>query len=212
MSSWIPYVVRQGDHLSKLAARHSFDADTVWQDARNADLRNQRPDPHILCAGDILYIPEAQPQWLAVSVGAVNKFHVTVPTVKVSLVCAQDDKPIANAACVIHGLPTPLQLTTDGNGLLEFDVPASVASVTLEIPSRAIVKKLQVGHLDPVDQPSGVAQRLRNLGYTSAAAAARDPDAAQAQAVKAFQADEGLPVTGELDDQTIQRLKSVHKC
>jgi hypothetical protein len=38
----VPYVVRPGDYLLKLAHRHGFDVDTVWNDPGNDDLR-QRP-------------------------------------------------------------------------------------------------------------------------------------------------------------------------
>jgi hypothetical protein len=213
MASWVPYVICQGDHLSKIAARHGFDADAVWNDTHNDDLRARRPDPHILCACDVLYIPAPKPPaWLGVTEGAVNRFTVTVPKVKVSVVCAQDGKPIANAACIIHCPGTQIQATTGGDGLLEFVAPAHVASVMLEIPSQSIVKRLQIGHLDPVEEPSGILQRLRNLGYVPGAAAVLDADAALRLAVKAFQEDKGLTVSGELDDETVARLKSEHKC
>jgi hypothetical protein len=34
-----PYVIKQGDHLALLAYKFGFDADTVWNDPKNAQLR-----------------------------------------------------------------------------------------------------------------------------------------------------------------------------
>ncbi len=53
-----PYVIRQGDHLAHLAHKFGFDPQAVWQDGSNDELREARPDPNILCPGDVLYIPD----------------------------------------------------------------------------------------------------------------------------------------------------------
>ncbi len=53
-----PYVIKQGDYLTALADRFDFDADSVWNDDANKDLRDLRDDPTILCAADVLYIPD----------------------------------------------------------------------------------------------------------------------------------------------------------
>jgi hypothetical protein len=52
-----PYVIRQGDYLLKLAYSFGFDAEAVWNDDKNADLRSQRQDPNTLLPGDILSHP-----------------------------------------------------------------------------------------------------------------------------------------------------------
>jgi|HubBroStandDraft_1064217.scaffolds.fasta_scaffold01167_4 hypothetical protein len=76
---WIPYVVRTGDYLLKVATRLGFDADQVWSDARNGRLRSVRGSPNVLCSGDVLYVPEKAKRWLRVKTGAVNRFTVHVP-------------------------------------------------------------------------------------------------------------------------------------
>ncbi len=53
-----PYVIRQGDTLATLAYRFGFDADVVWNDPKNDDLRKLQSAPNILKPTDILYIPE----------------------------------------------------------------------------------------------------------------------------------------------------------
>ena len=51
-----PYVIRQGDYLALLAYKFDFDADTVWGDPANSDLRKLRPNPNLLWPTDVLYI------------------------------------------------------------------------------------------------------------------------------------------------------------
>lgn len=186
-----------------------FDAQTVWAADQNASLREQRTDPNMLCAGDILYVPKPKPVWQAVSVGSVNTFVGTVPTVKVTLTLNQNGQPIANATCNVHDLPAPLQVTTDSNGKLQFDAPATQESVTLEFPSVSLVRRMRIGHLDPVTEDSGVTQRLRNLGFLQRS---DDSSGGLARAITAFQRANGLPPTGAVDDDTRSKLTSQHGC
>jgi hypothetical protein len=52
------YIIRQGDFLARLAHRHGFDAESVWNHPSNAALVKLRPDPDQLCPGDELSIPD----------------------------------------------------------------------------------------------------------------------------------------------------------
>ncbi len=209
----VPYVVRSGDHLPLLAHKMGFDADTVWNDPKNADLKKLRGSPNILCVGDILYVPKTPPpkSWLPVKVGGSNSFVATVPTIPLSVSFAQGGKPIANADCVLHGMPPPNKFTTDGDGKLAVNVPIQVQLLVVEFPKVPLVRKLRIGHLDPATEPSGIAQRMQNLGYL---APRTDPsnEAALAQALAAFQKDNGLPTTGEVDADTQSALEKAHGC
>ena len=210
----IPYVVRRGDHLPKLAARMHFDADAIWNDSANDALRALRPDMHMLCAGDILYVPESPPgNWFPATLGAVNRFVCRRPLVPIHVTFAQMGKPIANASCTVHGLAPPNQLVTDANGVLRFEAPATLDHVTVEFASPRLLRRLHIGDLDPIEEPSGVYHRLRNLGIRAVGPMPLefDPDA-MSRALKAFQAAQGIPVTGEVDDETSKRLKAAHGC
>ena len=53
------YKVKQGDTLLSIAADHGFrDWHRIWDDAGNASLREERPNPQVLYAGDVITIPE----------------------------------------------------------------------------------------------------------------------------------------------------------
>ena len=69
--------------------------------------------------------------------------------------------------------------------------------------------RLLIGHMDPVEEPSGAWKRLEHLGYL-AAPRANLPDAVAAAALKRFQKDSGLPLSGELDVDTLKALEREH--
>jgi hypothetical protein len=211
----VPYVIRQGEHLQQIAHRMGFDATKVWQDSKNDDLRKLRPDPNILAAGDVLYVPD-EPQWHSLETGATNPYtSPAAPTVDLSVAFSQSGKALANASCIVHGLPPPNTFQTDGDGKLKLTVPVTVRKVAVEFPDTKLILKLDVGGLDPSTERSGAWQRLVNLGNVSPEGLRRgcNDDAAFADAVRAFQSAQGIdPVTGELDDDTRKKLETAHGC
>jgi hypothetical protein len=212
----VPYVVRRGDHLLKIALQMGFDADTVWQDPKNADLRKSRPSMNVLCVGDVLYVPQTpQREWMPVKVGSANPYVAKVPTVQVAVKFAFEGKPLSSETCTIRELPELGTLTTTSNGTLKFEVPVALEAVTVEFSALGLDQALLIGHLDPVSELTGIYQRLSNLGFvhddpstvgTLDEQFLRDP-------LSDFQADQGLAdVTGSLDDAARARLKSVYGC
>ncbi len=206
------YVVRSGEDVMSIAHAFGCEPDAVWNLGENADLKKLRGDPNILCAGDVLYIPDPTPKnWLSVNVGDTNKFAASLPTITTSLNFIQEGKPLAGVACIVHGMPPPNQLTTDGAGTLVLTLPIHTRTVVIEFPSIPFIRTFRVGHLDPVSTPSGVRQRLRNLGHhPSLGSADYLDDAALRQATSDFQQAQGLTVTGEIDDTTRTALASAH--
>ena len=43
-----PYVIKQGDYLTRLSHRLGFVADEVWNHGKNAELKSLRKDPETL--------------------------------------------------------------------------------------------------------------------------------------------------------------------
>lgn len=204
----VPYVVRGGEYLRQIAFRMGFDPDAVWNADENSDLRTARGDHNILAPGDILYVPETTPKWFSVNVGAVNKFVASPPTVTISIRLAIDGQACASEAYTIEGDATPASGTTGGDGLLKFTVPVTTRAVIVELPDRNIQFPVGVGDLDPITTDSGAAQRLAHLGYLEEGAG--DDPSALIGALTLFQAAQGLPVTGMMDDPTRSALTSAH--
>lgn len=209
-----PYVVRTGDHLSRIAFEQGLDADTIWNDPKNAELKKLRGNPNILLTGDILYLPDPLPKkWLPVTVGSTNKFVATPPTTTLSVTITLAGKPLANEKCLVHGLSPSQPMATDGDGKLSLRLGLSVRSVTVEFPRIPLVRTLRIGHLDPVTEPTGIRQRLAHLGYMAPRTNAGELDsAAIGSALRSFQTENQLPATGTADDATRSALERAHGC
>jgi hypothetical protein len=218
-----PYVVRQGDHLLRIAYDHGFDADAVWKDPDNAALKKLRVTYNVLLPGDIVQIPDGDPKWTSLKTGSTNSF--TAPAAKpctIKHTFVLDDGPLANAKYRLQGsVDDETPKTTDGDGTATFDVPVDADAVQITFED-AGTYLLMVGHLDPVATPSGLEQRLIQLGYLEPAGdggddadddgALVDREAVVADALSAFQGDSGLPVTGTADDATNQKLAQAYGC
>jgi len=210
----LPYVVKQGDYLEKLAHAQSFDADAVWNDPKNAELKSER-DPNILHPGDVLYVPERkEPQpSLHLATGSDNLYVADVPRVTVCLVFRNLDMPRAAEPYVVGGLGEPEEGVTDPDGRVELQVPVHVREVQVVFPKANVAYPIRVGDMDPIDQPSGVRKRLLHLGYyvePSPDAGEGDEEVSEQAAIHAFQMANDLLPTGLLDDETRAQLLSQH--
>jgi hypothetical protein len=161
-----PYVVKQGDHLPLLAYRFAFDADSVWNDPANDDLRKLRPDPNLLLPTDVLYIPDQvnkSPVPHSLQTGQSNLFVSDVPNVGLVVVFA--DPARASQGFSVTECPDLKGLSTDGDGHATFDIPISMQKVSIVFASDGATFSIKVGHLNPIETLSGAAQRLQNLGF-----------------------------------------------
>lgn len=161
-----PYVIKQGDYLALLAYRFGFDANTVWNDPANDNLRKRRPDPNMLSATDILYIPNPEkkkPSTFSLASGQTNSFVSTAPEVDISLKFS--DASRASQAFTISELPALTGLTVGGDGTAMFKVPVSLPFFTLIFTSDGAAFKCKTGYIDPIGTLTGIVQRLQNLGY-----------------------------------------------
>ena len=105
--------------------------------------------------------------------------------------------------------------TIDGDGRVTIPVRPTTRVVVLTIHERwddfehDHVMHLRVGGLDPVTSASGVQARLSHLcfqpGPVDGQVGPRTRDA-----IRRFQAQQGIDVTGEIDDATRDRLVDAH--
>ncbi|MFO0554641.1 MAG: peptidoglycan-binding protein [Polyangiaceae bacterium] len=207
----VPYVVRAGDYLAKVAHLFGFDADTVWNLPENEELRTKRPNPNVLYPGDVLRIPKREGEGVAVEGGTENTYAAPVPTSKISIVLYDPAGGLfASKRCIVRDIPNAPESTT-AEGKLEFDVPVTLRLVIVEFPDDEVILELDVGGLDPGSEDSGVKHRLRNLGiYCDDGVESAENDERYANALRVFQQRAGLPETGELDDGTRAALLSEH--
>jgi hypothetical protein len=206
---WQPYVVRQGDHVRKLAFRAGAGAEEVWAHEKNKPLKDRRPSMDMLCPGDVVYLPQSPREGVAITAKTKNKLKARVPTMPFKMQIESKGRSVANQPYEIHGAggSRPINGTTGGEGEIEAELPIWAREVEVRLTELGMRFTVLVGDLDPIEEQSGVAQRLQNLGYLSDGPASEER---LAGAVRAFQHAAGLGVTGDVDDDTRKALRDAH--
>jgi hypothetical protein len=206
----INHRVREGENIAAIAARHGLTPERVWDDPANADLKEQRGDPNILFPGDVVVVPDKQTKEESGATDQRHRFRTQNATATLRLVLRDaGDAPIADQPCTLVVGERSFDLTTDGDGQIEQQVPAGEQDAKLLVEER--VQPLKIGHLDPIDEHPGRRERLNNLGYR----AGQGDDAADPifrSAVEEFQCDHDLTVNGAVDPETQAKLQEVHGC
>jgi N-acetylmuramoyl-L-alanine amidase len=210
--------VQQGDTLAKIAADNGFfDFRTIWNHAKNADLRAKRQNPHVLAPGDQVFIPDKVQRDEAKSTDQAHRFQVRRTGNLLRLVLEDlYGRPISSATCELTVEGQIFTVVSGADGKLEHDIPAAARNASLlvkkgQTPLLNVPLQLEIGHLDPVDQRSGQVARLSNLGYFLGGL--DDDDERQFKsAVEEFQCDQKLKVDGDCGPQTQAKLLSVHGC
>jgi N-acetylmuramoyl-L-alanine amidase len=189
----------------------------VWNHADNAELRKQRTDATLLAEGDVVTVPDPRPKTLNLATATVHRLvvHQTPAALRILLLDI-DEEPLASRAYELSFSGITLEGQTDGKGWLEKEIPATQQKITLVLgmgdgkPSKGCRYEwdIHVGHLDPLNEPSGLVQRLANIGYWPTEAGSSEE--ILPYALCAFQEDHGLEMTGEVDDKTKDKLKEEH--
>jgi hypothetical protein len=114
------------------------------------------------------------------------------------------DGPAANLRCVIEIDKTTFEKTTSDEGIVDFPLSknAQSGSVTVYVDTEHKVNyPLHIGKLAHHETIKGMAQRLRHLGILHGDHE-KENDTVFKIALKAFQAKNGLQVTGKINDET----------
>ncbi len=102
--------------------------------------------------------------------------------------------------------------STDGEGIVEVELPPNARAGRLVIhpgmPEERVLP-LNLGGMDPISETSGVRKRLSNLGFPCTATGDEMTDDL-ASALRLFQQNNELNVTGEIDAATKDKLKQLH--
>jgi N-acetylmuramoyl-L-alanine amidase len=213
------HTVKQGEYMAFIAAQYGFtNWQTIWDLPQNADLKSQRQNPNVLFPGDQVYVPDPAVKNVAKPTDNTHSFKLKNSTFKLRLVLEDMyEKPIANAKCILSLGATTLNVTTDGNGQIEQDIPPTVQNGVLIIqdasqtPFNNIQIPILVGSLDPIDELTGQQGRLKNLGYFFGDIGSAEDDDFKS-AVEEFQCDNYLMVDGICGPDTQAKLKQVYGC
>ncbi|HUA61576.1 MAG TPA: peptidoglycan-binding protein [Verrucomicrobiae bacterium] len=212
------YVVSQGDCLSSIAKTCGFaDYQTIYQHPQNAEFRQKRPNPNIICPGDVLFIPEIETKQVSKPTDERHVFQTKAPRVQLRL-CLKDDlqQPYKSTRYHLRVGNDHWDGSTDGDGILEQQIPADATEGEVFIypagasPEEGYSFTLQLGELDPVEEMSGIDARLINLGFGPLDAEDSLSEESRAEGIKAFQTKFGLEATGELTEETKSKLRELH--
>jgi N-acetylmuramoyl-L-alanine amidase len=204
------HVIEQGESVVQLAERYGLSAETVWNDAANANLKEKRGDMNVLMPGDVLVITDKTPKSVGAVTGKQHRFrrkgvpayfrlqlfHVYEPRVKEKYTLVIDD------GSIIEG-------TTNDQGVIELFVPTSAKEGTLIVGPEELELHLRFGHLDPHDEVAGIQKRLNNLGFRGG-----EPNGVLDEGTRAALAELqslwGITASGEPDTATLRRIATLH--
>ncbi|MDX2198342.1 MAG: peptidoglycan-binding domain-containing protein [Phycisphaerae bacterium] len=141
------------DHITKLASEAGFrEPNTVWNHARNRQLRGRRASPNLLfkgdstTRGDTLHIPDPERRAEPGATGTHVPLVADTSRIKLRLrILKQDFTPVANAPFEIRsagqirppggvpGIPPPITGRTTADGKIEVDLMGRTTRATLTV-------------------------------------------------------------------------------
>jgi hypothetical protein len=201
------YSVQQGDCISSIAFQFGLHPDTLWKHPQNADLKTRRRDPNVLFPGDTVFVPDKTLRQEDAGTDQKHSYVLKGVPLKLKVRFLRNGKPLANQKYTLAIDGVVSNGTTDGDGNLECPLSPKAQSGTVTFPDLDEQHALNLGHLDPVDEVSGVQARLSNLGFMGGEPSGQLDDATR-NAIAAFQTSRNVPSTGELDQPTKDALKS----
>lgn len=194
------YTAKQGDCIHSIAFEKGFFPDTLWNHADNKSLKDLRKDPHVLLPGDVVSIPDKRLKEVSKPAESRHRFRRKGVPKEMRVQLIEGTEPVKNTLCKIKVLEREFEATSDGDGWLKIPIPPNAGLVTVRLPGGQEFE-LMLGNLDPVDQITGVQGRLHSLGYYEGPIDGQLSPATK-DALKAFKAARGLPVSSAIDDQT----------
>lgn len=208
----VEHLVAAGDCIASIAARVGRNVQEIWDLDANRELRELRADPYVLAPGDRVHVPKAPPPTFHLGPGQRHVFRRRGTYVEFELTASLNKKPRANLGftLVVDGdVERAIEGETDGEGTLRTSIPAGAREGRLTFSDGRCPMKLRFGMLDPIDTVAGVQARLHALAYYY-----RPIDGVAgpytARALRNFQRDKGLPLTGLPDDATKAALREAY--
>jgi hypothetical protein len=205
------HIVQQGECISSIARHYGFYWKRLWDDPANHALRLKRKNPNVLFPEDVLIIPEKDIKEFDRSTEKRHPFRVKGGHVKLRVRLLAAGKSIANEQYTLKIEGDTLNGTTDSTGLLEKIIPSEAQEATLLLGKEKTIVLLEVGHLNPLSEITGVQARLNNLGFHCGAVDGVLGPLAKS-AVITFQETYSLKMTGQPDGPTRDKLKELYGC
>jgi hypothetical protein len=211
------HVVVEGECTTTIAYRSGWLDDALWEAPENAALREQREHKNILAPGDALVIPAPRPRLETVAASTAVRLRRKGVVAELSIAFFDDaDQPRAGEPYLIRIVSDAgteeRNGTTNAEGFVVEAIDPSTREVTIVLGDKGPTQQVHTFNaatLDPIDTVGGVQGRLVNLGY--------EIDDARGElgpytrrALRDFQRDRKLELTGEIDDATRDAILALH--
>lgn len=157
--------VEAGDCIASVAFENGFLPDRIWDHPENAALRDKRVTGNVLAAGDVLHLPDLDPDEVEKPCDQRHRFRRRgVPELLQIRLLDLLDQPRAGLSYHITVDGAARSGVTDGDGWIRQAIPANAQKAELKLETGEVYQ-IDLGHLPPHDCIAGVQQRLKNLGF-----------------------------------------------
>jgi N-acetylmuramoyl-L-alanine amidase len=214
MAGW--YVIEEGDCLSSLARQARLAHwRKIYDHPANSSLRRLRTDPNVIMPGDRVFIPDCEVNEHRAATDIPHQYDHTRDRTRLRIVVADEDgQPYRDYRYKLTVGKQEFKGHTDDHGLIdqEIDPVAETGELTVwwDLPHPLHCKwLLKIGHLDPVEDVSGIQGRLNNLAFDAGPVDNVAGPRTRA-AVRRFQSKYKLGVDGIAGPATQHKLKEVH--
>jgi hypothetical protein len=213
------HTVQEAEHLALIADRYGFcTIDPIVGHPNNATLFRDR-QPGILAPGEVVFIPDRKPTSVTIATGKKHTFVKKLLRPKVRLVLqAFGGRAKEGLDCSVDCEGKETAVKTASDGLIEFRISPSAIEATVTVAPRPggpggeeITLKVDIGGVGPVGDEDSAILRLQNLGYFRPCFPEEDA-AERKAAIEEFQLENGLEITGELNEATTSTLQTVYGC
>jgi hypothetical protein len=207
--------VVQGDCIESIAATHGLEPDMIWEHANNASLREERNGKSFaLFPGDVLFVPDPRVKRVDVATGRSHTVVLKIPKTLLHIRFLDvDDEPRKDVPYTLEIDGVEFEGTTTADGDVKQEIRASAQSGTLTLnPGQGAdeeVYTVDLGHLDPIEETSGLQARLQHLGFYTGEVDG-ELGSRTRDAILAYQRAYDLSDTGEFDDDTKSHLEQQH--
>ena len=202
-------IADRGDCLFNLSRNEGFFWGTIWNHPENATLRSRRKHHNIIKKGDEVYIPDRTIKEVDGPTDQLHRFVLKSGPIRFTVTFLDMGQPRANEHYILTVDGTSREGYTDADGELSEPIPPDARDGLLLLGEKKEEFTLNFGHVDPIDEISGVKSRLTNLGYYDGEL---DDDLTPETvgAIAEFQRSVNLSGEGELTDETRQALVEAH--
>lgn len=209
-------IIGQGDSISSIADETGHFWEFLWNHPSNSGLKAERTNPETLMPDDAVFVPDLREKLLPCTTAKRNRFRRRGVPIKIAFTVAErNGDPFADKAYTLTIGTKTFEGKTDNVGHLEHWIATTEKSgiliVTIDEPGfpETLEWDLDLGQMPPYTTIAGMQMRLNNLAYLCGKA---DGDHASKTiaALRKFQKDNDLDVTGEADGPTQEALREAH--